>query len=631
MKYSVHPRPLLERAHWQSLNGTWQFAFDDAQRWVRPADVVFDQQITVPYPPESEASGIHDPSFHHTLWYRRKVLPETLRDDDLAQPLYLHFGAVDYQATVWVNNQMVAQHEGGYTPFSADISGVCTPGEAIEIVVRAVDDPHDLAKPRGKQDWEAQPHEIWYPRTSGIWQGVWLEPRPSTFVSALVWTPNVERWELALQAQIQGALPGGLRLRVRLSVDETVLADDNYAVLHGDVVRTISLKDAGIDAARADLLWSPEHPQLIQASVELSQDGRVIDQVSSYTAMRSVAVDQQHFLLNGRPYPLKMVLDQGYWPDTLMSGTDEQLRRDVELTRLLGFNGARKHQKIEDPRYLYWCDVLGLLVWGELPSAYTFSTQAAQRLTREWIEAVERDRSHPCIVAWVPINESWGVPDLPLVSAQRELVQALYHLTKTLDPARPVIGNDGWEYVVTDIIAIHDYTHKPAKLLDRYGTREAVEASLEHARPHKRRLYLGEQPDASRPAMLTEFGGIAYAVDDDFGWGYHRTTDAQALQDDYAALLGAVHGCEGLAGFCYTQLTDTFQEKNGLLFADRTPKTDLAALARANRGERSAQDQEKDPALGEMGYDRFWRQKLANAEQLSQKSPPSPVAAQSSG
>jgi len=620
MKHSVHPRPLLERSHWQSLNGAWQFAFGDAQPWTRPEQVVFDRQIQVPYPPESEASGIHDPSVHHTLWYRRQVMLEPLADDaDPSQPRYLHFGAVDYQATVWIDNQMVVQHEGGHTPFSAEISGVCQPGKPFEIVVRAIDDPYDLAKPRGKQDWEAQPHEIWYPRTSGIWQGVWLEPRPSTFVSALVWTPNVERWEIAFQAQVQGTLPGGLRLRIRLSMNETVLADDEYAVLHAEVSRTISLKDLGIDAARADMLWSPEHPQLIQASVELMQGTQIIDRVSSYTAMRSVAVDRQHFLLNGRPYPLKMVLDQGYWPDTLMSGTDEQLRRDVELTRLLGFNGARKHQKIEDPRYLYWCDVLGLLVWGELPSAYTFSTQAAQRLTREWIEAVERDRSHPCIVAWVPINESWGVPDLPLVSAQRELVRALYHLTKTLDPTRPVIGNDGWESVVTDIIAIHDYTPEPAKILNRYGTHEAVRASLERARPHKRRLFLGEQVDDPRPTMLTEFGGIAYAVGDDFGWGYQRMTDPQAMQDEYAALLAAVHTCEGLAGFCYTQLTDTFQEKNGLLFADRTPKVNLSALARATRGERSIQDQEKDPALDEMGYDRFWRQKLRNAEQRSQK------------
>ncbi|MGI8748889.1 MAG: glycoside hydrolase family 2 protein, partial [Deinococcus sp.] len=602
MEYSAHPRPLLEREHWQSLDGSWQFAFDNVQRWRRPAEVVFDRHIVVPYPPESEASGIHDPSFHHTLWYRREVVPELPAGAEPGEALWLHFGAVDYQATVWVNGQLVARHEGGHVPFSADLSEVYLPGEAIEIVVRAVDDPRDLAKPRGKQDWEAEPHDIWYPRTSGIWQTVWLEFRPHTCLTSLVWTPNVERWEVALQVRLQGPQAEGLRLRVRLHADGVLLADDDYGAVHAELTRTIALKDAGIDAARSDMLWSPEHPQLIEATLELHQGGTLIDRVSSYTAMRSVAVDQQHFILNGRPYALKMVLDQCYWPKSLLSATDAELRRDVELTRLLGFNGARKHQKIENPRYLYWCDVLGLLVWEELPSAYVFSNEAALRLTREWTEVIERDRSHPCIVAWVPFNESWGVPDLPLVAAQRDLVRSLYHLTKTLDPTRPVIGNDGWEYVITDIIAIHDYSHKPEKLLKRYGTREAVQISLNHVRPHKRLLALEAGPGRPQPAMLTEFGGIAYTTGDDPGWGYNRMADAQALQDEYVELLAAVHECEGLIGFCYTQLTDTFQEKNGLLFEDRTPKADLHALAQANRGERNAMEQEKDPDLGDMGY-----------------------------
>ncbi|WP_425148560.1 glycoside hydrolase family 2 protein [Deinococcus sp.] len=607
MQASVHPRPMLERPHWQSLDGLWDFAYDDEGGWESPRQAMFDRQIRVPYPPESEASGVHDPSFHSTLWYRLK-LPELSAPDEKLRPV-LHFGAVDYQATVWVNGQQVATHQGGHTPFRADLSGVWQPGEALEIVVRAYDDPHDLAKPRGKQEWEAQPHEIWYPRTSGIWQTVWLEWRPRTHLSGLVWVSNVERWEVKLRASVAGPLPEGLRLRVRLDADDVTLIDDEYAVLEADLGRTLSLRDPGIDSARRHLLWTPEHPQLIGATLELHVGGQVIDRLSSYTAMRSVTVDDQHFMLNGRPYPLKLVLDQGYWPRSLLSASDEELRRDVELTRLLGFNGARKHQKIESERYLYWADLLGLLVWEELPSAYTFSSDAARRLTQEWTEAIERDRSHPCIVAWVPINESWGVPDLPLVAAQRDFVRALYHLTKALDPTRPVIGNDGWETVATDILAIHDYSPRPQTLLERYGTPEALLASLEGVRPQKRRLVLDDSALAPMPAMLTEFGGIAFARGDDLGWGYHRSEDAQGLLDDYSALLAAVHDCRGLAGSCYTQLTDTFQEKNGLLFEDRSPKADLRALARATRGERSAQDIEHDPHLGDMGYDHIWREK----------------------
>ncbi len=632
MKPSVHPRPLLERAHWQNLNGTWQFAYDDLQRWHTPQQVLFDREIKVPFAPESEASGIHDPAFHQTLWYRLLVRPEQLTGAVIGsavadQRLFLHFGAVDYRAEVWVNGQLVAAHEGGHTPFCAELTGVWQPGEALEIVVRASDDPRDLAKPRGKQDWEASPHDIWYPRTSGIWQTVWLEFRSRTYLASLHWTPNVERWELAMQARIGGPISADLRLRVRLSADGALLADDDYAVIDADVLRTLTLRDSGIDAARRQLLWSPEHPQLIAASLQLVQGGVVIDEVTSYTAMRSVAVDSQHFLLNGRPYPLKMVLDQGYWPQSLMSASDEQLRRDVELTRLLGFNGARKHQKIEDPRYLYWADVLGLLVWEELPSAYVFSGEAVRRLTHEWTEAIERDRSHPCIVAWVPFNESWGVPDLPLVPAQRDAVRALYYLTKALDPTRPVIGNDGWEYVITDIIGVHDYTHVPEKLTQRYGTQGAVRSSLSSVRPHKRQIELpGSQPSNSQlpgshtppggpqvPVMLTEFGGIALTDGDDLGWGYNRMTDAQGLLTEYQALLAAVHSCEGLAGFCYTQLTDTFQEKNGLLYEDRRPKTDLWALARANRGGRSAMEIERDAELGDTGYDFVWRGKRLKA------------------
>ncbi|WP_350244033.1 glycoside hydrolase family 2 protein [Deinococcus sonorensis] len=523
---------------------------------------------------------------------------------------------MDYQATVWVNGQQVARHEGGHTPFSADLSGLWTPGDTLDIVVRAVDDPFDLAKPRGKQTWKAEPHEIWYPRTTGIWQTVWLELRPETHLAALTWTSNVERWAVQLQTRLDGPLSDGLRLRVTLRAGEQLLAEDEYRLTHPEVTRTITLRDPGIDAARHELMWSPEHPQLIDAVLELLEGGQVLDRVQSYTALRSVAVDQQHFILNGRPYPLRLVLDQGYWPRGLMTASSEELRQDVELTRRLGFNGARKHQKIEDPLYLYWCDVLGLLVWEELPSAYVFSTTSAQRLVREWTEAIERDRSHPCIVAWVPINESWGVPDLPLVPEQRELVRTLYHLTRTLDPSRPVIGNDGWEQVVTDILAIHDYTHLPEQLIERYGTREAVERSLNHVRPHKRLLAL-EGAARPQPAMLTEFGGLAYTTEDP-GWGYSRMTSAQELQDSYTRLLTAVHRCDGLVGFCYTQLTDTYQEKNGLLYEDRTPKADLQMLGRATRGTRTPQEQERDPGMGDSGYNFIWRRKLQQAAERMQ-------------
>ena len=624
MRPSVHPTPLCERALWHPLDGPWEFAFDDQARWTEPQDAEFDLTIQVPYPPESVASGIHDPSYHSVLWYRRVLHLGDLPFECSSSDLLLHFGAVDYRATVWANGCRVAEHEGGHTPFSADLTSVVRsvrrseqPDGPVVIVVRAEDDPHDLAKPRGKQDWELEPHDIWYPRTSGIWQTVWLEPRSRTHVSSLIWTSNIERWEVGFQACLTGPVSERTRLRVTLSMDGQVLARDEYAALHTEVDRTIGLKDAGIEDVRRRLLWSPDHPQLIEAVLELHEDGQTLDRVQSYTALRSVAVDEQHFLLNGRPYYLKMVLDQGYWPDSLMSASDEQLRRDVELTRLLGFNGARKHQKIENPRWLYWCDVIGLLVWEELPSAYVFSQESTRRLTREWMEVITRDQSHPCIVAWVPFNESWGVPDLPLVSAHRELVRALYSLTKALDPSRPVIGNDGWEHVVTDIVGIHDYTHRPAKLIERYGTAAAMKATLEGVRPANRLLTLPDLANTRKPVLLSEFGGIAYTPELAEGWGYHRSADAEAFGAEYTTLLEAVHECTGLMGYCYTQLTDTFQEKNGLLYEDRTPKVPLSAISAANLGDRSGFDIDADPVPDPMGYHKRWRRKQQEAAALS--------------
>jgi hypothetical protein len=284
-----------------------------------------------------------------------------------------------------------------------------------------------------------------------------------------------------------------------------------------------------------------------------------------------------------------MVLDQGYWPESgLTAPDDDALRRDVELVKSMGFNGVRKHQKIEDPRYLYWADRLGLLVWGEMPSAYRFTKRSIQRLTREWMEAIRRDYSHPSIIAWVPFNESWGVPNLPDSQPERNWVRSLYHLTKTLDPTRPVIGNDGWESIATDIIGIHDYDHDPERIARRYHAHDILPRLLKRERPGGRLLVLEEHGHQDHPVILTEFGGIAASENTEATWGYSRAEDGQELAARYASLLEVVNSLNLFAGFCYTQFTDTYQEANGLLYADRTPKFPLAEMAAATRGETAA-------------------------------------------
>ncbi|MGG6293879.1 glycoside hydrolase family 2 protein [Leptolyngbya sp. AN02str] len=580
---AAYPRPQLQRPQWTSLNGAWRFIFDDEGKYRIPSDIAtWSQHIEVPFAPESIRSGIHDTGFHTNYWYQRDfaIQPNENR-------VLLHFGAVDYRARVWVNGQFMIDHEGGHTPFSVDITSVLH-GEGVQTVtVWAADDPHDLAKPRGKQDWQLEPHSIWYPRTSGIWQTVWLEQVPSTYIERIKWTPHFERWEIGFEGFVTGQPQQDMHLKVRLTVGNQLLVNDTYEVMNGEIHRRIALSDPGIDDYRNELLWSPEKPTLIDAQIQLWCQGQLVDEVASYTAMRTVSIQRDRFMLNGQPYYLRLVLDQGYWEETLMTApSDEALRRDVELVKQMGFNGVRKHQKIEDPRFLYWADVLGLLVWEEMPSAYRFTPKAIERLTKEWTEVIERDASHPCVVVWVPFNESWGVPDLTATPAHRHWVQALYHLTKTLDPTRPVIGNDGWESTSTDILAIHDYDTNPQSLSKRYGPEVKLTDLFDRQRPGGRVLTLDGYPHQGQPIMLTEFGGIAYTKPEDLDstWGYARSCNISEFQLQYGALLEAVNQVEIFSGFCYTQLTDTFQEANGLLYADRTPKFPIEAIASATLG-----------------------------------------------
>ncbi len=578
-----YPRPLLVRDAWVSLNGPWDFASEEPAHWRNPTDVTWNGTIIVPFAPETEASGIADTGFHHVCWYRRTFEAPTL---DNGARLILHFGAVDYAATVWVNGMIVTRHEGGYTPFAADITDYLTPIGPQTVIVRADDDPLDLAKPRGKQDWQREPHVIWYPRTSGIWQTVWLETVPRSSIRHLHWLPNLQRWEIGLEATIAGELRDDLRLHVTLRSGDNVLADDAYAVIGTDVTRRIGLSDPGVDNYRNELLWSPQQPTLLDAVLELRDgNGAVIDRVESYTALRSIDVQGDRFILNGRPIGLRMVLDQGYWPESgLTAPNDDALRRDVELAKAMGFNGVRKHQKIEDPRYLSWADRLGLLVWEEMPSAYRFTRTSVERVTRDWLAAIDRDISHPCIITWVPFNESWGVPDLPGTAAQREYVRALYHLTKTIDPDRPVIGNDGWESIATDIIGIHDYDGDPERIARRYASPEAIPNLFRRERPGGRLLSLAEDARIDQPIILSEFGGIALSADAHASWGYTRSGSAREFAECYQRLLETVRSLSLFAGFCYTQFADTYQESNGLLYADRTPKFPLEEIAAATRG-----------------------------------------------
>lgn len=583
-----YPRKQFRRERWQSLNGAWQFTFDETARSL-PAEIQnWDRTIEVPFAPEADASGIGDRGFHPVCWYKKNFKAEKQSD----RRVLLHFGAVDYRARVWVNHLFVGSHEGGYTPFTFDITDSLTDEGDNIVHVCAEDDPHDLTKPRGKQDWQLNPHSIWYPRTSGIWQSVWLEEVPNTYIDRVIFTPVLNQWEIGLEAFLAGEPGEGLQLNVKMSVGRQVLVDDRYGVVSGEVHRRIAFSDPGIDDSRNEILWSPEKPTLIQVELELVQHGKTLDRVYSYTALRGVDIQRERFLLNARPYYLRMVLDQGYWPETLMTPpSQDAIKKDIQLTKAAGFNGVRKHQKIESPDYLYWADVMGLLVWEEMPSAYRFTHESVGRLMKEWIEVIDRDINHPCIITWVPFNESWGVPDLPEKATHRACVQALYYTTKTLDPSRPVVGNDGWESSATDILGIHDYDSNPTRILKRYGDRVGFRDVLSRDRPGGRMLTLDGHSHDGHPVVLTEFGGIA-CVDPRYHeglptWGYSVGLTAHDLQQKYLHLMETIHSIQLFSGFCYTQLIDTFQEANGLFFEDRTPKFPIELIRSATLGDGS--------------------------------------------
>ena len=575
----LHPRPQMRRAEWIDLCGAWGFAHDDADKGLdagwQNETAPFSRQITVPFPPESELSGINDKDYHPVVWYRRTFTAPDLEGGKLL----MHFGAVDYRAEVWVNGQFVTRHEGGHSSFSADVTRALKPSGEQVVVVRAEDLPLDPGQPRGKQDWKQKPHAIWYNRTTGIWQPVWLEAVPAIYIADLHIIPDIASASVRIGVELNADAPEGTMVELTLTGKTGLLARQAVLVV-GKGARTdvhIAAFEHGQD--RSGLLWSPEHPNLIDLTVELKGQG-VADRVESYLGLRKTGIGTRRFLLNDRPYFMRSVLEQGYYPQShLAAPSAEAIKREVELIKELGFNAVRIHQKVEDPRFLYWCDRLGVLVWGEMANAYAYSPGVVERFTREWLDVVRRDRNHPSIVCWVPLNESWGVGDIALRPDQQAFATALYHLTKALDPSRPVISNDGWEHTVSDIIGVHDYSTSGEHLLERWGDANAVYEAVTGPGPQRPRPIIDAAEWTDQPVMVTEFGGVSYFPSDGSDWfGYGTVTS----EDEYLAklkeLFDAIHDSTELAGYCYTQLTDTLQERNGLLDENRKPKLPVEKL-----------------------------------------------------
>ncbi|MDJ0864547.1 MAG: glycoside hydrolase family 2 TIM barrel-domain containing protein [Myxococcota bacterium] len=582
-----YPRPQLVRPDWTNLNGTWQLGDDPddrglAEGWERGRPL--ERRVVVPYPLESELSGAADREPAPVVWYRREL------DWDPAGAgarTMLRIGASDYETQVFVNGRQVGAHRGGYDPIACAVGPALRPGRN-EMVLR-VADPPTWTRPRGKQAAGAARTPVDYDAVTGVWQTVWLEPLPEVSCDE-VWTQwQGARAELRVNVSFSEPWPGALECA--LARDDEVVARERREAL-GRLEASLVL---AVPTPRA---WSPDDPFLYELRVRLLDGEREVDAVTQPVGLREIAVRDGALLLNGEPLYLRGVLDQGYFPGGwYAAATDADLRRDVELTRALGFNCARKHQKAEDPRWLYWADRLGLLVWAEMPSGRDFTGELVGDLVTQWMALVRRDRSHASVIAWVPFNESWGVWRQAERPEQRALVEGVAALTRALDPSRPVVGNDGWEYAAGDLFTLHVYEGEPGADADLAGRIAALAADPQgdvlpagHLLGRRRAALPGADP-SGLPILLTECGGVGFVPAGGersaqlFSYG-DLPADEAAFEQRLRDVMQAVGACDRLAGFVWTQLTDVQQEQNGLLGFDREPKLPLERLREIFGGKR---------------------------------------------
>ncbi|MDU7026047.1 glycoside hydrolase family 2 protein [Robinsoniella peoriensis] len=577
-----YPRPQLVRQEWENLNGTWDFLFDD--RNVGEKEKFYTKfpgelKIEVPFTYETKLSGIGDENRHDHVWYRKKFTADKNRLEK--EKLMLHFEGSDFLTKVWVNGELAGSHRGGYSRFSFDISNFIRDGEN-EIIVKA-DDSFDMAQPRGKQRWKDENFGCWYVQTTGIWKTVWLEYVPVMNLSSVKITPLLEKDCVELELEITAdSYPGNLTAEVEISFQGTIVNKSVISVLESRVETRMNVFSREADEWGVRT-WSPERPDLYDISIRILEDGNVCDEVLSYFGMREIRIDRGNILLNGRPLYQRLILDQGYWEDShLTPPNEEALVEDIEKIMKLGYNGLRKHQKVEDERFLYWCDVKGMLVWSEVPAAYRFSDDAVQEFTEEWMDIVRQNYNHPSIITWTPFNESWGISKVETDRKQQHFTEAVYHLTKSFDRFRPVIVNDGWEHTVSDIITLHDYEEYGDLFFDRYNRykEEILSTDIYHSN-HKSAMADG-YAYKGQPVIISEYGGIAFQ-NGESGWGYgNKVGDEAEFIKRFDSITTAIKKTPYICGFCYTQVTDVQQEINGLMNIDRSFKVDPEVIKEIN-------------------------------------------------
>ncbi|MBH0231350.1 glycoside hydrolase family 2 protein [Halobacillus yeomjeoni] len=556
-----YPRPQFRRDTWIDLNGTWLFQFDDEDKgeqeeWFKGGCLT--EEIQVPYVYQSEKSEVEEESFHHRIvWYEKNFEWEPTDNE-----MYLHFEAVDYSTKVWVNGQFVGDHEGGHTPFSFQIRPSLIEGENT-ITVRIQDD-NDVEQPIGKQSWKSDNFLCWYTRTTGIWQPVWLEEVSPVHLERVRITPKVEDSTVEIQGHIKGH-------HMPVQLEAEVFFNGEWITTAGVWVkpgkRTVDLK-LDVQSDKADFrvfYWSPDTPNLYDLQFKVKDRHHLYDQVQSYFGMRSIETKGEDILLNRERFYQRLILDQGYYAGSLMTASYEQMEQDLIKVKEMGFNGVRRHQTIADRRYMEICDRLGLVMWAEMPSSFLFSTTSMTRMMDESREMIEKHYNHPSVIIYTLMNESWGVNEIYHQPAQQNFVNALYYQAKSYDPTRLIVGNDGWEHTLTDILTIHDYNSDPVSMRANYQSKDKFVDGSPSETSCKQNYARGYHYNGE-PVMISEYGGIAYGKSEEGDWGYgSRPETSEEVLQRLEELTKVIHSTPFIQGFCYTQLTDVEQEVNGLL------------------------------------------------------------------
>ena len=586
-----YPRPQFVRDNWVNLNGTWDFGFDDAnqgekEKWYEkfPGEL----KIEVPFTYETKLSGIQDERRHDNIWYHKTITVDASKLTD--NRLLIHFEGSDFHTKLWVNGAYAGDHKGGYARFSFDITELVKDGEN-ELTVK-VEDSFDIQQPRGKQRWIDENFGCWYVQTTGIWKTVWTEYVPDIRLDYVKMTPNLHDMALEIEYQIdapESAMAGGNLMVVATVTFGDMLISKTMTVMTSDHTKTkIDVFHKTNGQANCGMewgvrTWSPESPDLYDITFEVVSDGKILDTVGSYFAMREIRIDGSNILLNGHPLYQRLILDQGYWKDShLTPPSEEALIEDIDKIHELGYNGLRKHQKTEDERFLYWCDVKGMLVWSEMAAAYEYSDKAVEEFTREWLEIVHQNYNHPCIITWTPFNESWGISQVETEPMQQHFTEMIYHLTKSIDRYRPVIVNDGWEHTVSDIITLHDYEEVGETFYKRYMEFKEQILTTEVYHSSSKSALANGFAYKGQPIIISEYGGIAFN-NDDSGWGYgNKVNTKEDFIRRFDEITTAVKEVPYCCGFCYTQVSDVQQEINGLMDMERNFKVDPKVIKEIN-------------------------------------------------